>query len=406
MKGKTISIYILAILLIFLACSPMDKDLENPSPPGENNEELEEKDPIEEKIENMSLEEKLGQLVMIGLEGEVIDQNTIDHIRDNKVGGFIFFNRNIKDKDQVIKLIDDMKEENRDNKIPLFFAIDEEGGLVSRLSNVFKNLPDVAVLGERDDMDLSYDYGQIQGSKLRNLGFNINFAPVLDVNSNPANPVIGRRAIGNDPEIVSRHGIEIIKGIGSQQIISVAKHFPGHGDTSVDSHLDLPLVEKTMEELNSLEFIPFKSAIENNIDMLMIAHILYSNIDGENPATMSASIINEILRQQFDYDGIVISDDMTMGAITKNYKLEEASLKFLQSGGDIVLVCHGVENPDKVLDRLEESVHNGELSIDEIDAKLYRILKLKGKYKLEDLENSEEEIRDINKRVDEFINNL
>lgn len=361
--------------------------------------EIIEIDPIDELIKEMTLEEKIGQLLIVGIEGPEISDHDRSQILDNKVGGFIFFSRNIDNKTQVLTLLNSLKESNKDNKIPLFLSIDEEGGVVSRLSNIFKNLVDVAQLGHKNNDILSFDYGEIQGLKLSNLGFNINFAPVLDVNSNPNNPVIGRRAIDSQPSIVAQQGVALIKGLQSSNIITAAKHFPGHGDTDVDSHFELPLVDKSYEELKELELIPFKAAIDNGVDMVMVAHILFPQIDDNYPASISKSIINDILREELKYKGVVISDDITMGAIIDNYSIEEASIKFLQSGGDILLVCHGVDNPTLVINRIKQAIDNGEINIEEIDKKVYRILEIKNKYKIFDIETLDSDIEDINSRV-------
>ena len=340
-------------------------------------------DPIEEKIKKMNLEEKIGQLIIVGLEGTELNDYDKVHIKDNKIGGFILFSRNIENKDQVINLLNSLKEENEDNKLPLFLSVDEEGGLVSRLSKIYTNLSDAANLGRKNDDELSYEYGENLGIKLNSLGFNLDFAPVLDINSNPKNPVIGKRAYGTTANIVVQTGLAVMEGIRSQNIIPVAKHFPGHGDTDTDSHLDLPRIDKSLNELEGLELIPFKAAIDNGLDMIMVAHILYPQIDGAVPATMSDTIIDEILRKRLGFDGVVISDDMTMGAITDNYSVEEAATKFIISGGDIVLVCHGSDNPRLVIDRIKASIDSGEISMDEIDKKVYRIIRLKNKYNIE-----------------------
>ena len=340
-------------------------------------------DPIEEKIKKMNLEEKIGQLIIVGLEGTELNDYDKVHIKDNKIGGFILFSRNIENKDQVINLLNSLKEENEDNKLPLFLSVDEEGGLVSRLSKIYANLSAAANLGRKNDDELSYEYGENLGIKLNSLGFNLDFAPVLDINSNPKNPVIGKRAYGTTANIVVQTGLAVMEGIRSQNIIPVAKHFPGHGDTDTDSHLDLPRIDKSLNELEGLELIPFKAAIDNGLDMIMVAHILYPQIDGAVPATMSDTIIDEILRKRLGFDGVVISDDMTMGAITDNYSVEEAATKFIISGGDIVLVCHGSDNPRLVIDRIKASIDSGEISMDEIDKKVYRIIRLKNKYNIE-----------------------
>lgn len=353
----------------------------------------------------MSLEEKIGQLLIVGIDNEVFSDRELYQLNTNKVGGFIFFSRNIRDEDQFLTIVNQLKVENP-SEIPLFLAIDEEGGMVSRLSSFYGNLPDVKSLGDLNKEEVSYEYGVNLGKRLSQLGLNLNFAPVLDINSNPDNPVIGSRSFGNTAEIVEKHGMEVFQGIESQGIISTVKHFPGHGDTSVDSHYNLPIVNKDKEELMELELRPFIKAIEEEIEMIMIAHILYSALDSETPSTMSETIMQDLLRTELGYENIIISDDMTMGAITENYTIEVASVEFLKNGGDILLICHGEDNPSLVIEAIKDSIENDEITIDEIEEKVYRILSLKDKYSLDDdelnnvdLESIMEETNNISNRI-------
>lgn len=354
----------------------------------EREEETERKDKIdniEDKLSSMSLDEKIGQLLIVGMEGKSLRENDLLQLSTNKVGGFIFFSRNIGDEKQFFSLLKQIKEKNPSN-IPLFLGTDEEGGSVSRLSTLFDSLPDARVLGDLDDEDISYEYGSVLGKRLKALGLNLNFAPVMDIDSNPDNPVIANRAFGSTAEKVEKIGINVMEGIKSQGIIPTVKHFPGHGDTSVDSHLNLPIVNKTKQELLDLELKPFIKAIDEGIDMIMIAHILYPNLHLETPSTMSGVIMQDLLRGELGYENIIVSDDMTMGAITDNYSIEEASIEFLKNGGDILLICHGEENPSNVVAAIKNSIENKEISMGEIDDKVYRILSLKEKYSLDNKE--------------------
>lgn len=193
-----------------------------------------------------------------------------------------------------------------------------------------------------------------------------------------------------------------MKAMQDNNVIPSIKHFPGHGDTSVDSHIQLPIVYKTLDELKKLELIPFKNAIENQADTVMVAHILYPEIDKEDPASLSNEIINNILRRDLNFNGVVISDDMTMGAVVSNYTLEEAVIKFLKAGGDLALVCHGLDNPYKVIEKIKESVDNGTITMEEIDAKIYRLLTLKDKYKLEDTSIENIDLQKLNEKTNIF----
>lgn len=400
-----INILLLSALLLLVGCTKKNEiildDNENVKEP-DPVEEVVEMDPIDELIKAMTLEEKIGQLLIVGKEGFELDDEDKNQIDTNKVGGFVFFSRNIESEKQVVEMLQDLNEYNSKNKIPLFLSLDEEGGKVTRLSKIYKRLPEAKVIGDKNNKEISFEFGEILGSMLKDLGFNLDFAPVLDINSNPKNPVIGSRAFGSTVDKVVNNGVEVMEGIKSVGVIPSVKHFPGHGDTSVDSHIDLPKVDKTYSELDNLELIPFKEAIKKDVDMIMVAHILFPQIDLDLPATLSEKIIKDILRDKLDFKGVIISDDITMGAIKKNYSIEEASASFIKNGGDIVLVCHGKDNPSAVIQKIKEIIDTGEMEIGELDKKLYRILSLKQRYKIEDNFILEEGTESINNRIINF----
>lgn len=405
---KKLLIFLSIIILITTACnrknnkeSPKDNELKEP-----NENIQEQKDEIREKIKSMTMEEKIGQLFILGFEGKDIEEETKHLIEDFKIGGLILFSRNIEDSNQIIQLINNLKDLNKNNKIPLFISIDEEGGNVSRLPKEFKKLPQAKKIGDTRDIDLSFKFGELLGLRLKSLGFNLNYAPVMDINSNPKNPVIGNRAFGNNPEVVTSYGTPVMKGIQSMGIISGIKHFPGHGDTDVDSHINLPVINKSLEEIRDFELIPFKKSIEEDVDMIMIAHILFPNIDKEYPSTMSKDIITYLLRKEMGFEGVIISDDLTMGAIIENYTLEGATLKFLQSGGDIALICHGTDDFKSIFEYIKIKVKNEEIPIEDIDNKVYRILKLKKKYNLQDTKIDELNIEEINNKTEEILKKI
>lgn len=384
---KRIYLFLCLILLLSIGCTKdREEKIEEPvedKVEKDHKEEENKEDPIKLTIDNMSLEEKIGQLFLVGFEGKEIDENIKEFIEKYKVSGFIFFKRNIGSKDETKKLIYDLKETNKDNKIPLFISIDEEGGNVSRLNHIFGKTPTATQLSDIDSREGSFKHGEEIGRRLSTLGFNLDFAPVLDINTNPKNPVIGNRAFGNSEESVIEHGLEVMRGIRKEEIISCVKHFPGHGDTFIDSHIGLPKIDKTLEELKELELRPFIEAIREDVDMIMIAHILFPNIGKDYPSSMSKAIITDLLRDDLNYNGVVITDDLTMGGITENYKLEDASLEFFKAGGDIALIAHNKENYINSIERLKEAVKDGEIKIKDIDEKVYRVLNLKKKYFME-----------------------
>ncbi|NLY77729.1 MAG: beta-N-acetylhexosaminidase [Tissierellia bacterium] len=410
MLSKTLTISLLVIILILTGCGRIE---EEPIVDEHNNgtdqiveEDEEEIDEIMKIVNDMTVEEKIGQLFIFGLEGTEADESDLRAVEENHIGGFVLLKDNIDDADQTVRLLNTLKSRNSSNRLPLFLAVDEEGGLVSRLSDIYLDLPLASTIGEIDDGEVSLEYGQILGQRVRELGFNLNFAPVLDINSNPKNPIIGKRAYGTDVNTVVNNGLRVMEGINSTNVISVGKHFPGHGDTSVDSHIGLPVIDKSLEEMKSLELVPFEKAIEEGIDAIMVAHILFTQLDGENPATLSYNIITELLRERMSFDGVVISDDMTMGAIIENYTIEDAAYKFLKAGGDILLVCHGQDNRLKALNRIKDEVEKGNISEKELDEKVYRIVRLKMKYGLRDGIVEKYDVKSINNRIEQMLNRI
>ena len=360
-------------------------------------------DDILNQMAEMTLEEKIGQLLIVGLEGYSMDDNTLEMIEKHHVGGFILYKKNIKDVEQLVALTNSLKTANCKNKIPLFISVDEEGGGVTRMPDGIKKLPSSGIIGRMENEELSYEVGKILGYELNIFGFNMNFAPVLDINSNPKNPVIGERAFGADKEVVSKLGVQTMKGIQSQGVISVVKHFPGHGDTSVDSHIGLPRVDHGLERLREFELVPFARAIENGADAVMVAHILFPQIDPDNPSTLSKTIITDILKGEMGFEGVVITDDMTMGAIVENYSIGDAVVKSILAGSDLILVCHGYENELQAIDAIRGAVEKGIISEDRIDESVYKVLKLKKKYNLNDKLVEKPDIQKLNKMIEETL---
>jgi beta-N-acetylhexosaminidase len=360
-------------------------------------------DSITAQISEMSLTEKIGQLVMTGIDSYTNDEHSKELINKYKVGGFILLGQNIKDTNQTLSLINSLKASNSANKIPLFLGIDEEGGRISRLAGEFTRLPTNKAIGEKNNSELSFNIGNILGEELKAFGLNLDFAPVLDINSNPKNPIIGDRSFGANSEVVSSLGVSTMKGIQAQGIASGVKHFPGHGDTSVDSHIGLPVVYNDLNRLKSFELLPFSKAIANGADMVMVAHILLPKIDRDNPASFSKAVSTDVLRNYLKYDGVVITDDMTMGAVVKNYDIGQSAVKSLNAGTDIILVCHDFDKESAVINAITKAVENNIISEKSIDEKLQRVLKLKMKYNLEDTKVNSVDVKGINNELNTLI---
>ncbi len=410
-KKYSLVLVLITLLSVVSGCSFLTKQDDNKNINNNNSQREPEKsepielvDPIIEEISKMTLEEKIGQMLMFSIEGYSLSDNTKKLIGNYKVGGFIALGGNVQDTKQLHDLLNSIKVENSINKIPLFLSVDEEGGRVTRMPKEFKRLPTNKTIGNINNKVFSSKIGSSIGSKIKAFGYNMDFGPVLDVNSNPSNPVIGDRAFGLNYTVVSNLGIETMKGIQSENVIAVVKHFPGHGDTNVDSHKGLPIVNNDLERLESLELIPFVEAIKSGVDAIMVAHILLPKIDKENPSSMSKTIITDILRTDLKFHGVVITDDMTMGAIMKNYELGEAAVKSVNAGTDIVLVCGGYDNQMKVINALKNAVIQGNILESRVNESVYRILKLKDKYGLNDHVVSIVNVDEINNEINTLLN--
>lgn len=320
---------------------------QNTAPPQE--EVPEEVDPVQEQLSSLTLEEKIGQMILAGVQGTTLDDQAKQMIADQKVGGIIFYANNVTTLEGTAKFVQSIKETNQSNPVPIFMSVDQEGGKVSRMPENVESIPSNQKVGKTKDSALAETMGELLARQVQLAGFNVDFAPVLDVNSNPKNPVIGDRSFGSSADLVLRMGIAEMKGLRNEGIIPVVKHFPGHGDTSVDSHLDLPVVNKTEKQLAELEWIPFQAAVKEQVEAVMVAHILFPKLDPDHPASLSDVIIGEHLRGKFKYNGVVITDDLSMGAIAKNFKLNEAALATVKAGSDILLVAHSYESAKTIL---------------------------------------------------------
>lgn len=338
----------------------------------------EEKEPIDDKINSMTLDEKIGQMIITGFNGSEYNDDMDRLINEYKVGGVILFARNIEDSNQMIDLTRALQENN--NNLPLFISIDEEGGRVSRLPDDVEKFPSAFTIGLINDQQTAYENGKEIGYTLKRLGINLDYAPVLDIYSNENNTVIGDRAFSKEESIVSTMGIATMEGIEDADIIPVVKHFPGHGDTEVDSHYGLPIVYKTLEELRNFEFIPFVKAIESGCDVIMVSHIILNEVDSSNPASLSKIMISDLLRKDLEFDKVVITDDMSMGAITSIMSIEEACIRSIKAGCDILLLGNAYEEIEQVIDSIKLKIYNGEISEEHINKSVNRILELKEKY--------------------------
>ncbi|WP_158231793.1 beta-N-acetylhexosaminidase [Sporosarcina sp. P19] len=361
---------------------------------------------IQAVIEGMQLDEKLGQLILMGVRGPQLDSVAKTFIQDRHVGGIILFTRNFVSVSQSLSLINDLKQANTNAKTPLFISADEEGGRVTRLPKGLVKTPSNRELGNAKNGKYAYDVGELIGRKMSAFGLNMNFAPVLDVDSNPNNPVIGDRSYGNDAQLVSKAGIQQVNGMASQHVIPVVKHFPGHGDTSVDSHINLPVITHNKERLKNVELLPFKQAIEGRVNAVMVGHLLVEAYDPKTPASFSKIIIQDLLRDELQFDGVVITDDLVMGAIEKNYSIGEVAIQSIVAGSDILLVGHRYTPVNELLTALQDALNEGVITERRINQSVERILLLKQQYGVEDIQQEKVDVVELNQQTKELIEKI
>jgi len=337
---------------------------------------------MDKRIAAMSLEEKVGQLFQIGFSTPGVSDEVRDMIENYHVGGVIYFSRNIKSPAQTAELSNKLQQLalNSGAEIPIFISADQEGGTVTRLKGA-THFPGNMALGAANDKYLTEQVAKATAAELKNLGINVNLAPVLDVNNNPANPVIGVRSFGEDPERVAELGAAYIKGLQSEGVTATAKHFPGHGDTDTDSHLDLPIIKHQRSRLDQVELYPFKKAVEAGVDSIMTAHVYFPAIEKEEgiPATLSEAVLTDLLRKELNFDGLIITDCMEMNAIVNTFGTVEGAVRTIEAGSDTVLVSHSYQRQINAIEAVIDAVKSGRISEKRIDASVKRILTLKGK---------------------------
>ena len=383
----------LLLLFVFLfaagcqaAPTPSASPTSTPAPaPGATPTPTPTPDPVKEALAAMTDEEKVGQLLIAGFYETQAGEEARSYIQDCHVGGLILYGRNVESAQQLTDLTNGLKVLAGDG-IPLFLSTDQEGGMVERMPSEIHRLPNAYRFGQivhpEARMDACFTLGQTLAAECAAFGLNMDFAPVMDIWSNPDNTVIGERAFGSDAGTVTGAANETALGILGGGVIPVAKHFPGHGDTDTDSHVGLPVVDKTREELLEMELLPFQAAIDAGAPAVMVGHILMTQIDPDKPATLSSEVVTGLLREELGFDGVVFTDDLTMGAITQNYGLGEAAVLAVEAGCDVLLVCHEAGSVDEVYAALLDAVDTGRITADRLDQSVRRILTLKQNYGL------------------------
>lgn len=317
----------------------------------------------------------VGQLVVVGFDGHEVSPELRSLIREFRVGGIILFARNVVDAEQVWELTGAIRRVLPSP--PPFIFVDEEGGPVSRLPAPVLRLPPMRTLGATGDASLAGDIGEGLGRQLGALGLHVDLAPVVDVDSNPKNPVIGARSFHRDPHEVARLGVALMQGLQRGGVEACPKHFPGHGDSSADSHAELPTLDHDRERLDRIELVPFRECLAGGADLIMTAHIRWPALDPLHPATLSPLVLPGLLRREMGYGGLVITDDLEMRAIADNYTMEEAVLMGLLATVDLFLICHSVERQREALETLVRLTERDPSARHEMRRRVNRVLSWK-----------------------------
>ncbi|MBI4477771.1 MAG: beta-N-acetylhexosaminidase [Acidobacteria bacterium] len=321
----------------------------------------------------------VGQLAMVGFDGTTVSTELKALAREFDIGGVVLFARNVEAPEQVAELVHDVQRLARDT--PLWVAIDQEGGRVARLRRPFTEWPPMQALGLSGDDHLAEEFACALALELRTVGISLDFTPVLDIPTNPNNPVIGDRAIADRPEEVARLGAVVIRTLQRYGVAACGKHFPGHGDTSVDSHLDLPVVEHPPDRLRAVELVPFRAAIAEQVASIMVAHILVPSLDAERPASLSRSVVRDLLRTELAFEGLILTDDLGMRAIADRYTLERSAVAAIGAGSDAVLLCDtNHERHAAALEAIVRGVESGELAIGDVDDAIGRQQSMKARF--------------------------
>ena len=344
-------------------------------------------------IKKLTLKQKIGQMIGLAFSGTEYSPELQMQIEDIEAGLIIYFKDNCLDPKQIFNL---NKEINKHAKIPPFIALDQEGGMVARVTSKVVQTPGAMVISATNNSDYAYQLNYDMGVELRHLGFNFNFAPVGDINNNPKNPVINVRSYSENPDIVSEYVVEAVNGYSDALMMSSIKHFPGHGDTAVDSHIGLPVVDFDKKRLYEMELKPFIKAKELDLPGIMVSHVLFTKYDDKNPSTLSKKVVQGLLRDEIGYEGLVVTDSLTMKAVWGRFTIEEIVLNGFNSGCDILLLCgaRDVKMQKEFCDIAVRLAEEGKIPMEIIDRAVERILKYKEQFNAGIMAESFDDIKD------------
>lgn len=324
----------------------------------------------------------IGQHMLIGISGHALTNDEKKFIIENNISGVVLFSRNLTEPKQIHSLCSEIQalRHQMAHRAPLFIGIDMEGGRVARLQAPFTVWPPLKKLGDLDAPSVSFHFANKMAQELRSVGINLDFAPCVDIFTNESNTVIGDRSLSTDAEIVAKHASALVRGYIKGGVIACAKHFPGHGNTIVDSHEDLPVEDLDLARLESCELVPFKKTFKSRVEMVMTAHILFPKVDADWPVTLSEIFLKKILREQLRYKGLIITDDLDMKAMAKHYSREVIPVRSLQAGADLLLYCNEPDSPAKAIEDIRTGLAQGQLKGEDLQISLQRILSIKNEH--------------------------
>lgn len=327
----------------------------------------------------LALRRQIGQLLIAGFDGDRVPAELRALAREFGLGGVILFARNVVEPAQVGDVC--YESAQLGGQTPSWVSVDQEGGRVARLKAPFTEWPPMATLGRSGDVGLAERFARALGAELRAVGITLDYAPVLDVHTNPKNPIIGDRALAERAEEVARLGGAIVRALQGEGVAACGKHFPGHGDTATDSHLELPLVEQPPERLREREFLPFAAAIAAGVATIMTAHVLVPALDERRPATLSHHVVTDVLRGDLGFEGVILSDDLEMKALANDYPVPEAAVLAIQAGCDGILICSGDHDTQgAALEALIHAVEDERLPLLRVEDALRRQLRAKERF--------------------------
>ncbi len=332
---------------------------------------------LAEHVKRMTLEEKVGQLLMLGIQGQDLSSREIEHIRKINPGGIVIYGRNVKEATDIAPLISKIRSISGDRELPIFFAVDQEGGLVHRIEGELYRPPSEPAIGAANSEELSREAGLSVGSALKDLGINVNLSPVLDVPADMLSSPMARRSFSSDSRTVAQLGSAYIRGLREAGLLATAKHFPGIGRAKEDSHFVIPhIVWKDREERDE-DTMPFENAVRAGVDIVMVGHFIAEPGDSKNPISLSAYWMVDVLRKGMGFEGLIIVDNIEMRAIRGMMTVAEAAVRSFRSGADIIMVSHEMKNQEKVFNALVDAVKKGHISHRKLDESLTRIMKAK-----------------------------